>query len=204
MGEIEINLHGLALYHGALGRAPMQSAVEQSRPGTDERGQLRTGRGPRGSKVSQYVAFGSILILKHVSKLPLRKQNFSLKNRPSEKGQRRDGWQMVCMFPAALMDRLGGEMPAWACLQRQREGGGFESRGLGRGRYGPEAHVLVPRASPSPLAETDGEALWCPSLRPFFAPCLAWAPCFPTVALLLPLRPSSMQVFQLTLPQTVV
>ena len=27
-----------------------------------------------------------------------------------KEGQKRDGWQMVCMFPAALMDRLGEEL----------------------------------------------------------------------------------------------
>ena len=123
----------------------------------------------RGSEVSQYVAFWSILILKHVSKLPLRKQNFSLKNRPSGEGSA-EGWLANGLHVPCCLDGQagGGEMPAWACLQRQRGGRCLGSRGLGRGSYGPEAHVLVPRASPSPLAETvDGEALWCPSLRPF-------------------------------------
>ena len=27
-----------------------------------------------------------------------------------KEGQKRAGWQMVCMFPAALMDRLGEEL----------------------------------------------------------------------------------------------
>ena len=27
-----------------------------------------------------------------------------------KEGQKRDGWQMVCMFPAALMDRLREEL----------------------------------------------------------------------------------------------
>ena len=45
----------------------------------------------RGSKVSQYVAFWSNFILKHISKLPLRKQNFSLKNIRSEEGRLEEG-----------------------------------------------------------------------------------------------------------------
>ena len=59
-------------------------------------------------------------------------------------------------------------MPAWACLQRQRGGRYLGSRGLGGGAVTLKPTCWIPRASPSPLAETvDGEALWCPSLRPF-------------------------------------
>ena len=32
-----------------------------------------------------------------------------------KEGQKRDGWQTVCMFPAALMDRLGKELSD-ACM----------------------------------------------------------------------------------------
>ena len=41
----------------------------------------------------------------------LKKLVLCLKNIPSgEESQRRDGWQMVSLFPAALMDRLGEEL----------------------------------------------------------------------------------------------
>ena len=56
----------------------------------------------------------------------------------------------------------------------------------------------IPRASPSPLAETvDGEALWCPSLRPFSCSLLPGLGSLPprTAALSLLLWPPPCRVF---------
>ena len=88
-------------------------------------------------------------------------------------------------------------MPAWACLQRQRGGRCLGSRGLGRGSCGPELTCWTPRASPSPLAETvNGEALWCPSLRPFSCSLPGLGSLFPgTAALPLLLWPPLRRVF---------
>ena len=161
----------------------------------------------RGSEVSQYVAFWSILILKHVSKLPLRKQNFSLKNRPSGEGSA-EGWLANGLHVPCSLDGQAG-VGAERCLhgpvsKGRREGGALDPEVWGGGAVALKPTCWIPRASPSPLAETV-EALWYPSLRPFSCSLPGLGSLFPrTVALPLLLWPPPCRVFQLTLPQTVV
>ena len=49
--------------------------------------------------------------MKHASKLSLRKENFSLKNRPSGEGRSEEGWLANGLHVScSLMDRLGEEL----------------------------------------------------------------------------------------------
>ena len=110
--------------------------------------------------------------MKHVSKLPLRKQNLSFKNRPSgEEGSGEEELANGLHVPCSLDGQACGG--AERCLHGPVSKGRGKGGALGPGVWGGEAVApkptcWIPRASPSPLAETvDGETLWCPSLRPF-------------------------------------
>ena len=86
------------------------------------------------------MAFWGNLILKHVSKLPLRKQYFSLKNRPSGEGRSEEGWLANGLHvPCSLMDRLGEELRD-ACMGLSPKAEGREVpwvQGSGEGELWP-------------------------------------------------------------------
>ena len=77
------------------------------------------------------------------------------------------------------------------------EGGALGPEVCGGGAVALKPTCWIPRASPSPLAETvNGEALWCPILRPFSCSLPGLGSLFPgTAALPLLLWPPPCRVF---------